>query len=165
MALPTSWVDKIFEKLALTYGHQFMDRWRGMKVQDVKTDWAGELAGFHDHPEAIAYALANLPADRPPTVLQFRDICRQAPRQELAALPAPSAPADPERLRSELSKLLGAFRSKAPQPRAGVDLSWADRIVARHEGGEKVSGGSLRIAREALSERGRRRGLNPAGVM
>lgn len=156
MALPIQWVDRIFEKLALTYGHSFIDRWRGMNVADVKTDWAAELAGFHSHPDAIAHALANLPADRPPTVLQFRDLCRQAPRPEPVALPIPSSPADPERLRSELGKLLYAFRSKAPSPRAGVDLSWAERIVSRHDSGERLSGGTLRIAREALAERARR---------
>ena len=80
MSLPITWIDRIFAKLTITYGREFVARWDncGVPIMDVKTEWGHELSGFRDHPDAIAYALCNLP-DRPPTVLQFREICRKAP--------------------------------------------------------------------------------------
>ena len=61
MSLPAAWTDKIFKKMTLAYGRDFLARWEGIDLNDVKSDWSHELAGFADHPEAIAYALANLP--------------------------------------------------------------------------------------------------------
>lgn len=149
MSLPTLWVDKIFEKLALIYGHEFTRRWEscGVPIADVKTDWAHELAGFANWGEAIAYGLANLPAEKPPTALQFRDICRKAPAKALPAIEAPKV--DPERLKRELARL-GDIRAKVVR-KSGVDhKAWAKSIVARDAAGEKVRPISLRFAREAL---------------
>lgn len=129
MSLPLPWVDRIFQKLTLAYGREFVARWEavGLSIADVKTDWCEELAGFVAHPEAIAYALENLP-DRPPTVGQFKAICRTAPLPEVKLLPAPKA--DPQRVAAELDKLR-QLSSPAPSKQAGPDLRWAHRIVRR----------------------------------
>ncbi len=117
MSIPINWVDRIFEKLTLVYGREFMNRWQGLDVAAVKADWAHELDGFDKWPEAIAFALQNLPADRPPTVLQFRDMCRKAPPKPVPLLPQPKA--DPARVQAELAKIRGimampkAYRSLA----------------------------------------------------
>jgi hypothetical protein len=103
MSIPTTWVDRIFEKLTLVYGREFMNRWQGLDVDAVKADWAHELEGFEKWPEAIAHALKNLPPDRPPTVLQFRDIARKAPPKPVPLLPQPKA--DPARVQAELTRL------------------------------------------------------------
>lgn len=81
----------MFAKLTLVYGRQFLDRWQGLDLDAVKADWARELEGFAEHPEMLAYALQHLPPDRPPTVLQFRDIARRMPPPKVALLPAPAA--------------------------------------------------------------------------
>lgn len=90
MSLPDAWVDRIFEKLALVYGHAFLSRWDGMPIADVKADWSRELSRFQQNHRAIAYALEHLPA-RPPTVLEFRALCNSpqapAPEQPLALPP------------------------------------------------------------------------------
>lgn len=85
MSLPDAWVDRIFDKLTLVYGHQFLSRWDGLDLAKVKVDWAHELRGFAQNAGAIAYGLANLPPAKPPTVLEFRGICNspQAPRPEV----------------------------------------------------------------------------------
>jgi len=93
MSLPDVWVDRIFTKLALVYGRDFLSRWEGLELDDVKADWAHELSGMAVRPERIRYALENLPASKPPTVLDFRNLCMQARFDELPALPAPSDPA------------------------------------------------------------------------
>jgi len=105
MSLPATWIDRIFTKLTLVYGREFLARWdsAGVPIEAVKADWAHELEGFDQWPEAIAHALKNLPPERPPTVLQFRELCRKAPPKPLPALPEPKA--NPERVRAELAKL------------------------------------------------------------
>ena len=92
--LPSQWVNRIFDKLALTYGRAWIAKWDGLDPDEVKADWARELAGFDAHPDSIRYALENLPADWPPTVLGFRAIARRAPPPPLPRLEAPKANPD-----------------------------------------------------------------------
>jgi hypothetical protein len=60
----------------------------------VRTDWAETLGGFSG--ADIAYAMENLPDDRPPTVGQFRALCRRAPAPMLPRLDAPVTLPSPE---------------------------------------------------------------------
>lgn len=90
MPIPDSWIDRIFDKLTMVYGHQFIGRWSGLDLNKVKADWAHALDGMESHPKAIAYALQHLDPDQPPSVLQFREICRRAPEEKPAALPSPA---------------------------------------------------------------------------
>lgn len=142
MSLPAPWVEKIFAKLALAYGRDFLARWEGLEIADVKDDWARELAGFAQHPDAIAYALAHLPA-RAPTVMEFRAIARRAPAAPVPRLPAPAA--DPERVHAELSKLAAVRDGSRHDPK-----DWARRILARAEAGERINRMPLLMARQAL---------------
>ena len=106
MSLPSAWVDRIFDKLTLVYGHQFLGRWSGMDLDVVKADWAHELAYFQQAAHAIAHALEHLPAGDPPTVLQFRQLCGQATRDERQApLMLDRPEPDPQRLSEALAKL------------------------------------------------------------
>lgn len=89
MPMPSHWIDKLFTKLELTYGKRFMEQWPGVSTEVVKADWAHELDGMEKHAESIRWALAHLPVDFPPTVLQFRELCRRAPGPSFKALPAP----------------------------------------------------------------------------
>lgn len=143
MSLPQPWVDRIFEKLVLLYGQQFLARWRDLDIASVKADWARELDGFERHPHAIAHALRCLPLDEPPTVLRFRALCRAAPEPVVPHLAPP--PADPLRAATALAQL-----RKAPDS-AGIDhKAWARRIVMRHAAGQRVARHSLGAARMAL---------------
>lgn len=100
MSLPAAWAERIFEKLTLVYGRDFLSRWEGQELAAVMADWGHELAGFQAHPEAIRFALENLP-EKPPTVLQFRAVCNRAPAPELPKLEAPAA--DPQRVAELIS--------------------------------------------------------------
>jgi hypothetical protein len=145
MSLPNQWIDRIFEKLGLVYGQEFLSRWKGLPIADVKADWAHELAGFENHPEAVAWALRNLPPDRPPTVLQFRNLGRSAPAPDRPMLPEPVA--DAPRARAELAKLAAYLRTA---PKAGP-TDWAHKIVAKHRAGGRVTAATLRMARDVAS--------------
>ena len=147
MSVPIEWIDRIFEKLTIVYGRDFMDRWRGLSIADVKTDWAHELAGFERWPEAIKFGLQNMPSDKPPTVLQFRDICRKAPAKELPKLPEPKA--DPDRLNKAIAQL-GEVRAKAVATSTVDHKYWAKRILARYTAGERINPTSFRMAQQAL---------------
>lgn len=144
MSLPLKAVDRLFERLLATYGRDFVARYEGLEQAAIKTVWAHELAGFAPHLQSIAWALENLP-ERCPNVIEFRNLCRQAPRDPEPQLPAPQA--DPERLRAELAKL-AEVRKAAVAPAGAKD--WAHRILARVEAGERVNRTVHRFAREAL---------------
>ena len=72
MSLPMSWVDKIFLKLTLNYGRDFLNRWEGVPIADVKSDWAHELRGYQQNPSAIEYGLEHCLTGKPPTVQEFK---------------------------------------------------------------------------------------------
>ncbi len=103
LPLPDSWIERIFEKLSVTYGRAFWNQYEGIAMDVVKANWAHELAGFANHPEGIKHALLTLPPDRPPNVLQFRAIAQKAPPPVFKALPSP--PADPERVRAHIAAI------------------------------------------------------------
>ena len=147
MSLPTEWVNKIFKELAVKYGRDFAARWEGMELEKIKADWAHELSGFEAHPDALGYALKNLPPDRPPTVLQFRVLANKAPGPVFQALPVPAPSV--ERLAQEAARLSG-IRS-TPTEFRGRSKDWARVIVDRHSAGEHISTYSLRLAREVLN--------------
>ena len=86
MSLPSSWVEPIFTKLTLIYGQQFLRRWQDLDLDAVKADWAHELDGLDKSPKRIAYALQNLPPEKPPTVLEFRAIAWKMPAESNNAL-------------------------------------------------------------------------------
>jgi len=143
--LPTAWVEKIFRKLTLTYGREFVGRWEGLNTADVIDDWAHELSGFESWPEALAWGLSNLPPGKPPTVVEFRALCFKAPRPERPALPEPMP--NPERLADELRKL-STLRDKPSRHSDGRD--WARRNVERYRQGARINPTTLRLSREAL---------------
>ena len=144
--LPARWVDAIFDRLSVRYGRSFLDRWSGLDMAAVKQDWAVQLAGLQDRPEAIKHALENLPTDFPPTVGQFRDVCSRAP-QYAKALPAPQA--DEAVKGDAIVRLQEMFEvGHAHDPKA-----WARRLKARHESGERLNRYQVACYREALGER------------
>ena len=141
MSLPLPWVKKIFEKLTLTYGQQFLRRWSDIDLAAVQDDWAHELSGFEHAPHAIAYALANLP-DAPPNVLQFRSVARAAPAINVLQLESP--PADSALVARELAKIPVVMQNAA-DPKA-----WAKRLQTRELAGEKLGMAQKTMYRAAL---------------
>lgn len=143
MSLPMPWVEKIFKKLTLVYGRDFLSRWEGVSISDVKTDWAHELTGFDANPKAIAHALQNLPIDKPPTVYQFRTIAYKCPSDAVVFIDQPKASA--ERIAAELLAMV-PIRN---QPK--VDgKEWARRLISRHDAGDMIRPYSLNLAKGAL---------------
>lgn len=150
MSLQFQAIDRLFERLAATYGRQFLNLYEGLDPGAIKTIWAHELAGFAQRLQDVAWALENLP-ERAPNAIEFRNLCRKAPAPDNLPLPAP--PADPGRVRAELAKLRPLVVAAA-NVGSNRNLDWARRIVGRYEGGEKVNALPLQMAREALNRKG-----------
>lgn len=146
MRFPTAWIDKIFDRLSIRYGRDFLGRWEGMPIAAVKTDWCSVLEGMAGHPEAISWALENLPDSKPPTAQDFRALCRRAPMPSLAQLPAPMP--DPDRVAAEMARLAPIRVTGQVLVDDGKD--WARRLLSRERDGERLSPSQIRFAREAL---------------
>ncbi len=120
MSLSEHYIKAIFTKLTLVYGRDFLSKYEGQDMANVEADWAHELAGFQEMPSAIKYALQNLDPNKAPNVLQFRDICRRAPRDTPLMLKehfkrTPESDRIAEKVRAELMARL----SKLPQKEGG----------------------------------------------
>ena len=142
MSMPASWTEKIFMKLTLIYGRDFTGRWEGMNICDIKTDWSHEMSGYENRPKAIAWALQNLPAGKPPTVLEFRKLCNTLPQEATVFLDAPKAsPIIVAKVRAAMADAPSKTDSK----------EWARRILSRKAAGEVINPTSLRMAQGALA--------------
>lgn len=151
MSLSLKAVERIHERMALSYGAQYARMWAGLDHSALLEMWGSDLVAFASPTgmQRIAWALENLP-DRCPNLMEFKSLCRQAPAPAAETLPAPSA--TPERMRTELAKL-GHVVAK---PRYTGMMDWAPRILARHAAGERITPTVLKAARDADAIRTRR---------
>jgi len=140
-------IDRLFARMAATYGAAWERSLGQAPIADVKTAWCHELQGFGAHLEAIAWALENLP-ESVPNVIQFRNLCRRAPAPDTPRLPEPAA--NPARVREEIAKL-GSVRARAF---VGANTDWAHAIVAKHDGGLRVPPLVLSMAQAVVNRRG-----------
>lgn len=141
MSFPVSWVDALFSKFAVLYGNKFTSQYAGADMEALRNEWVRQLDGFENHQDALRYAMNNLPADWPPTVLEFKQLARRAPPPEFKALPAPKA--DPKRVAEAMSQMA------RPEPQG--PKAWAHRLIEKHDRGAYVPAANLRMAREALA--------------
>lgn len=133
-SLPEQWVEQIFARLRATYGSAVDHQWAPSPGADatahalnLRAHWARELGAYANRGDAIAYALSHLP-ERPPNLVEFRNLCNRAPKPEQQALP--QAKADPARRDAVLAGL------KRPSVRS--PLQWAYDLKAREEAGERL---------------------------
>jgi hypothetical protein len=137
-------IDRLFKRLAATYGAAW-DRSLGESpIGDVKTVWAHELSAYANSLHRIAWALENLP-ERCPNVIEFKKLCYSAPSPEALKLPEPKA--DPARLAAELAKL-APLREKLSAPAQRVDYKqWARDLLANPSSGTPAT---IAMAKRAL---------------
>lgn len=140
-------IDRLFDRLAATYGAAWDRSLGATPVLDAKALWAHELQVFAERLEAVVWALDQLP-EHPVNVIQFRNLCRQAPAA--IALPLPEPKADPARVAAELAKL-GTLRATVTAQPSNMK-AWAHRLRAREVGGGRLSVVQSSSWREALGE-------------
>lgn len=132
MSLPSAWVDRLFARMAVVYGSSWLRMWEGMDIETVKAAWGEELSRYQQNPDAIRYGLEHMPPDRPPTLLQFRELCNKRPDPVFKALPPP-----------EIDREAAAKRASEIRLKVGGDVlnpkSWAYRLKGRDESGERLT--------------------------
>jgi hypothetical protein len=73
--LPSSWVEKMFDQMLLTYGKKFVDQWGTADFDKLTAHWAREMASYT--PAEIKCGLSALELrDWPPTLPEFKKMCR-----------------------------------------------------------------------------------------
>lgn len=128
-SLPDAWVERIWLALRATYGAAFDRQWQcpagadpADHVRGLKSHWARELGRFQLAPDAIRYALDNLPPN-PPNLIEFKAACNRRPDYAPPALPAPKADL------ARVAELVGSInRDTVQDPKA-----WARALKAREE--------------------------------
>lgn len=139
--MQVSWVERIHTRLLARYGSAWVRMWDGVDADAIKADWCEELDGMSK--DAVAYALAHLPPDRPPNSAQFKALAINRPAMAVAVLPPPKA--DPERVAKVVA---GIARPTGSDPRA-----WARRLKARIDAGYKPTITQRNMVRDALENR------------
>lgn len=77
--LPKHWIEALFKKFLLRYGHLWTDRYANLGVtpQEIEDEWATELGGFSA--EEIKRGLDACRNNKfPPTLPEFISLCRPA---------------------------------------------------------------------------------------
>jgi hypothetical protein len=126
--LPLPYVEKIHRLLQIRYGSRWVSLWVGIEQRDIQADWAQQLDGMS--PDGIKYALANLPADFPPTATAFRALGNRRPDPVVLALPP--LPSSPEKAR----KIAAAVRMMSGKPTPAEHMAG---LWARLDSGEPMS--------------------------
>ena len=148
MSLASRPIDRLFDRLVVTYGRGFLSLYGGQDIATVKSSWAHELAGFEGRLEPIAWALENLP-ERCPNVIEFRRLCRSAPAPMLPALP--DSVADKARVDATLARLAD-IKAQVLGPIPDNPRAWAINLQGRIDRGEiKPTYVQRRICEEALA--------------
>lgn len=142
-ALPSAWVDRLFDLLFAMYGQRWTAMWAdAQSIDDIKAVWAEDLAGVNA--DQIRRALDHLKGNNPhpPTLPEFLGLCRQFRVAEpYAALPSPRDEPAPE-----VKALINDIgKGKTPDYRA-----WAKKILANPKAYPHIS---VEFAREAMGVR------------
>ena len=137
MRLPDKWVNYIVKELQGAYGQQFagkfskVDSGVDVGIENFKESLATRLGGFIDHPDALRYALDNLPETHCPNVPEFHKLAQSAPRRTSQALSYTPTPADEEKAKAIIEKAASEMKPKfsggidkhgATHPRSAMHL-------------------------------------------
>lgn len=147
--LRDDWIERIFHRLSGIYGLQFRNKFAEFKDgEDVGTPnamiiWGEELGAFGEHPERIAWALDNLPTDHAPNAIEFKELCRRAPRKSLyEALEHKEVKADPARVAEFTEKAQKVFSGERDH------RAWIGKLLERKARGEVVDDYAYKCALE-----------------
>ena len=85
--LPNAWVERLFERLLAMYGRKFADMWGCVEIASLKATWARAL-GDLSHEEIASGLTRCLDREWPPTLPEFRALCRRQSSADTAFLEA-----------------------------------------------------------------------------
>jgi hypothetical protein len=130
-ALPSAWIDRLFERFALMYGNQWLAKWQGLDLAAVKASWAADLA--FASADQIRKALEHCKARQvhPPSSPEFVGLCRSfAPAMDTRSMLEDQRKGDiPDGVRQAIAEFLTPGRKRDPR-------DWAREILALHAEGK-----------------------------
>lgn len=141
--LPDHWMARIFAELRNTYGVAFDRQWECPPGQDpaafaagLRNHWARELRAYgQDHTHAaLRWALDNLPP-APPNLVQFKALCRSAPRQQTQAI---SYTPDREKAMAAIAQV-GKAVEALRRGNAAQGRKWASKLLERQRQGLRLT--------------------------
>ena len=101
----TSWTNKF-----ALIGRDGMDR----GTQNAKAVWSHDLAAFLDDDRVMRYALDNMDPKFPPSSLEFKALCRMAPKKEVPVLECKLTPEQIERNKQRVAEMIaGLMKAKS----------------------------------------------------
>lgn len=74
-SLPETWIEKLFDRMLLSFGKKFTDQWSGADPQKLIDHWSNEMAGYSGA-EIKRGLKAMDDQDWPPSLPQFKKMCR-----------------------------------------------------------------------------------------
>jgi len=120
---------------------------KDLGVENAKQVWADELAGFAGQPERIKQALqacADMPS--PPSLADFKRLCRAERSEPVRALPAPNmSDAELSRRREQAERMK---KVKFGEPGIGWALALREKYLSRVQ----IPGCSIAAASGVLGE-------------
>ncbi len=147
MRLPDAWVESLLARMLAIYGQKFRSQWADGPAEAMRETWAVALGRFDG--ERIKWALEQMIATCPwpPTLPEFAALCRQAPRDEPAKLPAPNVPPSViEARQAEAQAIAAKVAANVP------GKAWAHKLRARYLAGERLMMAQVSLASDALGE-------------
>lgn len=145
--LPDHWVESLLARMLAIYGQKFRSQWADVPAESMRETWAVVLGRFDG--ERIKWALDQMIATCPwpPTLPEFAALCRQAPRDEPAKLPAPILTAEEVQARqAEVEAISARIAGNVPSK------AWAHKLRARYLAGERLMMAQASLASDALGE-------------
>jgi|GEM_PF-1261689 len=144
-------VHKVLKHLSIIYGPVFQQFLAGHNRDEVRVLWEKELAYYVNHPECVDWALEHLP-ERCPNLIEFRNLCRNAPIAEPPELPAPIVKLNAQQLAERKKRIEELSRELRQEMNKPFDRTeWARRIVAKAQNNEKVAYYTLNMACDVLN--------------
>jgi hypothetical protein len=81
---PDQGFDYIFGRMSAIYGNDFARKWDGIDPNLIRQEWIGTLGHYLTIKSVMDYALSNLDPVRPPSSIQMKKLCYDAPRLNTA---------------------------------------------------------------------------------
>jgi hypothetical protein len=143
-------IDRLFERLAATYGSHWTRQWADVPMASVKSAWSLELGAYLGRLEPVRWALENLP-ERCPNAIEFKHLCRAAPAPISSQLSTPAP--NPDLAHSEVANA----RALLARPIQKDGMSWVARFDEMVKSSNKrISPTVRRFVEEARAIRDKR---------
>lgn len=143
-ALPSAWIDRLFERFAAMYGRHWLEQWAGLDIDEVKATWREDLAFASGEQMRKALDHCKAHAKFPPTCPEFVGLCKSfSSTYERPALPDYRKAEIAPEVRAEIAKFLAATEKRDPR-------NWARQILAEEAAGTYRNFYGVQCAKRAL---------------